>query len=320
MSLSAHSRKSLLVCLAGAGLLLSGCDARSSASDTTDGPLTLGFIENGDSYFHQCLKRSVEETAANNFAEIVTVDAHATATEELAAVKEMIAEQVDAIILQSMDVTAIKRDIAAARKAGVPIFLVQTTAVEPSKILGAVTSDMVGIGELDAQWIEKDAAGREVQVGVLSGMPDGSFRTLSDAFTNALPVNAQVVDTAYTNEETGKAQTAARSIVRNHPDLDYLFVDFEETALAVRKAVDAAGATQVEIVTVDGTDDGLAALKDGRFSALVSHSPKDAGELAVENTIALLRGRKADRMVKEPISLVTKETADRAPLYCPSDT
>ena len=72
-------------------------------------------------------------------------------------------------------------------------------------------------------------------------------------------------------------------------------------------------------MTVNGTDEGLAALKDGRFAATVANSAADTGELAVTNAIALLRDEDTDKIANTRVRLVTEATADTAPLYCPPE-
>ena len=68
---------------------------------------------------------------------------------------------------------------------------------------------------------------------------------------------------------------------------------------------------------VNGTDEALAALKDGRFAATVSKSAAaDTGKPAVENVVSLLCQEKAD---KTRVRLVTEDHADTAPLYCPPE-
>ncbi|MER7929859.1 substrate-binding domain-containing protein [Streptomyces sp. NPDC096057] len=88
---------------------------------------------------------------------------------------------------------------------------------------------------------------------------------------------------------------AAAAGERRGTDLDYAFVANEEMAFAARKAFDRGGGEKVKIVTVNGTDEALAALKDGRFAATVSNSAKDTGVLAVTNAISLLRGGRRRR-------------------------
>ncbi|OWA00778.1 sugar ABC transporter substrate-binding protein [Streptomyces sp. CS113] len=312
-------RRATHVPLLGIALLLSGCGLYQADSDTADhDPLTLGFVNGGDSQFHTCLQRSVEITAKNNFARLVTANSRQDPAMELSNIEDMIARKVDAIILQTVDTDALKRDMEKAGEADIPVFLTSVSA-NPDDILGAVVVDLKAVGRLDAQWIADDAAGRDVRVGVIAGAPGAASDLLTDGFTEALPANAEVVADQPGMFDADKAGKIATTMARAHPDLDYAFVANEQMAFAARKAFDAAGADKVRIVTVNGTDEALAALKDGRFSATVSNSAGNTGELAVSNTIALLRGRKATKIDHTPIRLVTKGDADTAPLYCPSD-
>ncbi|GHB18043.1 hypothetical protein GCM10010377_04680 [Streptomyces viridiviolaceus] len=319
MPLPARTRRATHLLLLGAGLALSGCglNAGADAGSAHDGPLTLGFVNGGGSQFHTCLQKSVEITAKNNFAELVTANSEQDATTELSNIEDMIAREVDAIILQTVSTDALKSDLAKAKSAGIPVFLTSVSA-DPSDILGAVVVDLEAVGALDARWVADDAAGRDVQVGVIAGAPGAASDLLVGGFTEALPVNAEVVANQPGMFDAAEAGQVAATMAEAHPDLDYAFVANEQMAFAARKSFDAAGADKVKIVTVNGTDEALAALKDGRFSATVSNSAGNTGELAVRNAIALLRDREAEKIAKTPIRLVTRANADTAPLYCPS--
>jgi len=317
-SLPARHRRTLVASLIGTGLLLSGCGLEPGATPADDGPTTLGFVNGGSTEFHTCLQESIANTARSNFAKLVTVNSHQDAARELANIQDMIARHVDAIILQTVNTTALKSDIAKAKSAHIPIFLTSVSA-DPSDILGAVVVDLKAVGKLDADWIEDDAAGREIQVAVIAGAPGAASDLLVGGFTKGLPVNAKVIANQPAMFVAAKAKTVAASMIKAHPDLDYAFVANEEMAFAARKAFDAAGGKKVRIVTVNGTDEALAALKDGRFAATVSNSAKDTGELAVTNAISLLRKEKVEKIATTPARLITRSNADTAPLYCPSD-
>ncbi|MFE6287307.1 sugar ABC transporter substrate-binding protein [Streptomyces sp. NPDC057877] len=318
MSLPARARRSLLVSLAGTGLLLNACGFQPGADDSDDGPLRLGFVNGGSTQFHTCLQRSVEITTRNNFARIVTANSEQDAEKELANVEDMIARDVDAIILQTVSTASLQRAIAKAHSAGIPVFLT-SISTDPDDILGAVVVDLRTVGKLDADWITDDAAGRDVEVGIIAGAPGAASDLLVSGFKQALAENARVVANQPGMFDPGKARGVARNMIETHPGLDYAFVANEEMAFAARESFDEAGATGVKIVTINGTDEALAALKDGRFSATVSNSPADTGELAVTNTIALLRDWRAEKIAKTPIRLLTEGNADTAPLYCPDE-
>ncbi|MER7180065.1 sugar ABC transporter substrate-binding protein [Streptomyces hyaluromycini] len=315
---TARTRSALAVFGLVAGLGLGGCGFESTPASGDDGPLVIGFVNGGSTQFHTCLRRAVVRTAKDNFAKIITGDSHQDATRELSNIEDMIARKVGVIIIQTVSTDALEKDTAKARSAHIPVFLTSVDA-DPSDILGAVVVDLKEVGELDAEWVADAAAGRQVQVGVVAGAPGAASDLLVGGFTKALPANAKVVADQPGMFDAAKAKSVAAGMIKAHPDLDYAFVANEEMAFGVRKAFDAAGATGVKIVTVNGTDEGLAALKDGRFAATVSNSAADMGQLAVENTIALLRDEKVDKIAKARIKLVTKDDADIAPVYCPTD-
>ncbi|MBQ0824926.1 sugar ABC transporter substrate-binding protein [Streptomyces tagetis] len=318
MSLPVRPRRAAQALILGIGLVLCGCGADTAGSGSgKSGPLTLGFVNGGASQFHTCLQRSVELTAKNNFAKLVSANSEQDAAKELANIEDMIERKVDAIILQTVSTDALKKDIEKAKDAGIPVFLTSVSA-DPDDILGAVVVDLEQVGRLDAQWIADDAAGRRAEVGIVAGAPGAASDLLVGGFTKALPANAEVVAHQPGMFDAAKAAKVAAAMATAHPGLDYAFVANEQMAFAAREAFDAAGADKVKIVTVNGTDEALAALKDGRFSATVSNSAGNTGELAVQNAIALLRGRKAAKIDHTPIRLVTKGNADMAPLYCPN--
>jgi ribose transport system substrate-binding protein len=136
-------------------------------------------------------------------------------------------------------------------------------------------------------------------------------------FTKALPGNAKVVANQPGMFNAAKAQDVAENMIQAHPDLAYAFVANEEMGLAARKAFDAAGAKNVKIVTTNGTDEGLAAVKDGRFSATVANSAMTIGQTAAKNAIGLLDNKKVDKIANIPLLLVTKDNLSKAPQYCP---
>ncbi|MCW8378077.1 sugar ABC transporter substrate-binding protein [Streptomyces justiciae] len=323
MPRSARSRRALVASVLGScgSLVLSGCGfLAEDTGPAVEGTITLGFVNGGSTRFHACLEAAVEDTALNNGARIHTAESRQDAATELANIEDMISRHVDALIVQTVDVDALQDDIAKARAAGVPVFLTSVVPDDTAGILGAVVVDLKQVGALDAGWIEKDAAGAKVDVGIVAGAPGAASDLLVRGFKGALPANATVVANQPGMFSPAKARKVATDMIEAHPDLDYAFVANEEMAFAVREAFDAAGGKAVRIVTVNGTDEGLAALKDGRFAATVANSAADTGELAVTNALALLRGEDdVKKVATTPTRLVTRGTADTAPLYCDPD-
>jgi ribose transport system substrate-binding protein len=304
----------MLAAVAGTTLVLSGCGKDTGSGS---GSVSLGFVNGADTEFHTCLQKALEQTAKSEGAKVYTANSHQNSGTELSNIEDMISRNVSALIVQTVNVDALKGDIAKAKASNIPIYLTSVATSDVNDILGAAVVDLGKVGALDAGWVAKDAGGKDVQVGVIAGAPGAASDLLVGGFTKALPGNAKVVANQPGMFNAAKAQDVAENMIQAHPDLDYAFVANEEMGLAARKAFDAAGAKDVKIVTVNGTDDGLAAVKDGRFSATVSNSAMTIGQTAVKNAIGLLDKKKVDKIANIPLLLVTKDNLSKAPQYCP---
>ncbi|KQX67790.1 MULTISPECIES: sugar ABC transporter substrate-binding protein [unclassified Streptomyces] len=316
MRLSARSRRALFATVTGSALVLTGCGNGDSGSGSTDS-VSLGFVNGGDTNFHSCLQKAVEGQAKTAGAKVYTANSHQNAGTELSNIEDMISRNVSALIVQTVNVDALKGDIAKAKASGIPIYLTSVSTSDAGDILGAAVVDLKKVGSLDAGWIAQDAGTKEVQVGIVAGAPGAASDLLVGGFKGALPATAKVVADQPGMFNPAKAQDVAENMIQANPGLDYAFVANEEMAFAVRKAFDAAGAKNVKIVTVNGTDEGLTAVKNGEFSATVANSAKTIGETAVTNAVGLLGKEKVDKIANIPLLLVTKDNLSEAPQYCP---
>ncbi|MFH0178929.1 sugar ABC transporter substrate-binding protein [Streptomyces cacaoi] len=314
MRLSARSRRALFATVTGSTLVLTGCGNGDSGSADS---VSLGFVNGGDTNFHSCLQKAVEGQAKTAGAKVYTANSHQNAGTELSNIEDMISRNVSALIVQTVNVDALKGDIAKAKASGIPIYLTSVSTGDADDILGAAVVDLKKVGSLDAGWIAQDAGTEQVQVGIVAGAPGAASDLLVGGFESALPATAKVVANQPGMFNPAKAQDVAENMIQAHPDLDYAFVANEEMAFAVRKAFDAAGAKDVKIVTANGTDEGLAAVKNGEFSATVANSAKTIGETAVKNAVGLLDKEKVDKIANIPLLLVTEDNLSEAPQYCP---
>ncbi|WP_320782796.1 sugar ABC transporter substrate-binding protein [Streptomyces sp. CRN 30] len=314
-----RSRRTVAVSLAGAAaLVLAGCGSEDDGAGAAGGSVTLGFVNGSNTHFHSCLLKAVEQEAETQDAEVYSANSKQDAGTELSNIEDMISRNVDALIVQTVNVDALEGDIAKAKNAGIPIYLTSVATDDMADVLGAAVVDLKKVGALDAGWIEKDAAGKAASVGIVAGAPGAASDLLVGGFKDALPKNVKVVAEQPGMFNPAKAQDVAENMIQAHSDLDYAFVANEEMAFAVRKAFDAAGAKDVKIVSVNGTEDGIAAVEDGRLSATVANSAMTIGQTAVKSTVGLLDERQGvDKISDIPLVLVTKDNVSEAPQYCP---
>ncbi|MEV6300511.1 sugar ABC transporter substrate-binding protein [Actinoplanes sp. NPDC051861] len=301
--------------LAAAVLCAVSLTACGSSETSGSDEVTLGFVNGANTEFHTCLQRSVEAEAKTAGAKLITANSKQDPGTELNNIEDMISRSVDALIVQTVNVDALKNDITKAKNAGIPIFLTSVITQDTSDILGAVVVDLKQVGALDAEFIAEQAAGAPVEVGIVAGAPGAASDLMVNGFKAALPPTATVVANQPGMFNRAKAQDVAENMIQAHPDLKYAFVANEEMAFGALQAFQAAG-KDVKIVTVNGTDEGLAAVGDGRFAATVANSATTTGQLAVKNTLDLLDKGPAEKITNTPIKLITKDNLAEAPKYC----
>ncbi|MFD0523205.1 sugar ABC transporter substrate-binding protein [Paractinoplanes durhamensis] len=295
---------------------LSACgDDSAAGSDGSAKSVTLGFVNGATTEFHTCLQKAIESEAGAEGAKVITANSKQDPAAELSNIEDMISRSVSVLIVQTVNVDALKNDIAKAKSANIPIFLTSVITSDTSNILGAVVVDLNGVGKLDAGWVAKDAGSADAEAGVIAGAPGAASDLLVKGFTEALPANVKVVANQPGMFNRAKAQDVAENMIQAHPNLKYAFVANEDMAFGALQAFQAAG-KDVKIVTANGTDEGLAAVKDGRFAATVANSATTIGQLAVKNAITLLNKGQADKIANLPIALITKDNLSEAPKYC----
>lgn len=291
-------------------------DATARTTTTaTKKNLVLGFVNGGTTEFHNCLQRAVEAEAARRGVQVVSANSKQNPQAELSNMDSMIKRNVDAIIVQTVNSEALGNDIARARGGGIPVLTTSVVPAADDSILGAVVVDLNQVGLLDAGWMSNDAVGAAATTGIVAGAPGAASDVLVKGFTDNLPRNIRVVASAPGMYDRGKARAVAAQMIRQHPDLTYAFVVNEDMAVGVSEAFRAAG-KHVKIATVNGTDTGLAAIRDGRFQATVANPASKLGQQAVENTLSLLNREPITKIDYVPISLITKPDLERAPDYC----
>ncbi|MGV9455565.1 sugar ABC transporter substrate-binding protein [Streptomyces sp. NPDC003635] len=318
MRITSRYRTAVVATAVGAGLLLGGCSKDEDTVSTAagDGDYTIGFVNGNNTEFHTCLQGAIEAKAKELGVELYTANSTQDPGKELSNIEDMISRGVDAVIVQTVNVDALEADIAKAKAANVPIFLTSVLLDDMKDVLGASVVPLAEVGKLDAELVAKDAAGENVRVGVIAGAPGAASDVLVGGFTDNLPKTAKVVANQPGMFSPAKAQEVAENMIQSHPDLDYVFVANEEMAFGALNAFKAADA-DVEIVTNNGTERGVEAVKDGTFLGTVSNPAQLTGANALDSTVKLLdKAQGAEKITRTPLTLVTKNNADRAPAYC----
>ena len=250
---------------------------------------------------------SMEEEAAARGDQIVVTDAGGSAAKQVADVQSLIAQGVDAIFLAPREETPLARAVLEAKRASIPVILLDRDVDQEIATVGEdyvtfIGSDFVDQGRRAAEWLV-EATGGETTIIELEGTTGSSpANDRKQGFDDVIAeqegmeiVASQSADFART---TGRE--VMETLLQSNPEVTAVYAHNDEMALGAIAALEAAGRTpgeDVTVVSIDGTRDALQAIIDGTLGATVESSPF-FGPVALDTLRAYCAGEDLEPWIK----------------------
>lgn len=206
--------------------------------------------------------------------------------------------------LAEQDVPVVNIDLPISREAA------QEVGAEIATYIG---TDNVAAGRTGGEFMTETLGG-EGSVALIGGIEgDPTSQARLDGFQDGLADGIQVVTTVAGDWDRETALTQAETILNDTPDLGGFFAANDVMALGIAQAVANAGLTgEVAVLGVDGIQDALDAVEDGRLTGTVSQYPYVIGQLGVDACLAATAGEDLPENVDAPVQLVTEDNVAQA--------
>jgi ribose transport system substrate-binding protein len=297
-------------------LLLSGCGGKEDKSSSARPKIALIMKSLANEFFSTMADGAKKHQAANSGAYDLVVNGiknETDLTEQVGLVEQMVAQQVNAIVIAPADSKALVTVLKRARDAGVLVVNIDNKLDADVLKQARILIPFVGpdnragarkVGEVLAARLK---AGDKV--AIIEGLPtafNGQQRRLG--FEDAMKAaGMNIVSTQSGNWEMEKANNVAAAMLTEHPDLKAILCANDNMALGAVAAIQAAGRTgKVLVVGFDNIAAIHPMLADGR---VVATADQHAGQLAVfgiEAALKILKGQAAPADQTTPVDLITK--------------
>ncbi len=234
---------------------------------------------------------------------------------QVGLVDEMMAAQVDAIVIAPADSKALVSVLKRAQNAGIVVVNIDNklddgVLKETGVRIPFVGPDNRAGARMAGEYLAKKLAQGD-KVGMLEGIKtafNGQQRRLG--FEDAMQAaGIEIVDVQSAQWEIDIANRVASAMISAHPEIKALLCGNDSMALGAVAAAKAAGRSgQIQIVGYDGISAARDAIKDGAILATIE---QHAGQLAVfgiEYALQLLRGEAGLQDKQTPVELVTAES------------
>ena len=252
------------------------------------------------------IEAEMEALGMDPSTQIVAVDANSDQATMNNYVNDLIAQEVDAIILAPMDCTAVTEALLACEEEGIPVINVDTAVDAVDKVVAIIASDNYKAGVACAEdMMSKLDEGAKVAV---MNQPSGTACVQREqGFIDTVGDYFEIVSTTDTEGDTAKTLAAADDVLTADDDLAAFFCINDMGALGCVQACAAAGKEDILIYGVDGNPDFMGYVADGSATASAAQQPSVIGAKAVDTVIAALKGEEVEHDQIVDVTLITGE-------------
>lgn len=258
------------------------------------------------------LSQGVETKSKELGVKVIILDGEASADKQNQQVESLIAQKVDAIIFNPIELEGCSPAVEKAKAAKIPIINVCTgTKAEPDAYVG---SDDTEAAKIAIDYIAKRLGGKGnmlMMQGIL-GQSSEVLRTkgATDTLKNYPDIKVMATQSGKW-DRSGAMGLMENWIQANKGNFKAVFAQNDEMAMGALKALeDAKIKNDVVVIGVDGIADAKKAVKDGRLDATVFQDAKGQGAKAVEVAMMAIKGEKLEKQYIIPFQLITKDNVD----------
>jgi ribose transport system substrate-binding protein len=333
----------ILIILLTGTLLLSAC--ASSAPPTTGEsiiiPANTGSPENGQEatlarppdtpvvalimktltnpFFVEMEKGARRAEAELGIELLVKTGAQETSIEQqISIIKDLIQDQVDAIVIAPADSQELVPVLAEAQAAGIVIINIDNQLnPEISAELGLIDVPYISVDNEQGAYLSAGYLSRQIssptEIIVLEGIR--SAQNAQDRKAGAMRAfaendNIDVVASESANWKIDEAYHVISDLYEEHPDVGAVFCSNDMMAFGVMNFLQETGRPEVLVAAYDALEEAKEAIKAGNLLATIDQQAAEQGYTGVQFAVKALEGETLPLETIIEVKLVTKDTLE----------
>jgi ribose transport system substrate-binding protein len=255
---------------------------------------------------------------------VIVTEAQDNMNKQLSDVEDLLAQNIDVLILNPKDPVGAVPATKAATAAGVPVIIIDSSIDPSADYVTTVQSDNKANGVLVGEFLAKEMKGTPIKMALMSGSqgnPVGEERrqgVLRGVIEEQLRSEGQssltIVGQGWGNWGNEGGLSAMEDLLVANPDINVLVGENDSMLLGAMKAIEAAGKTdQIKIyAAADGQKEGyLEIKKGGQYRATGLNDPALVASTAVDIAIRLMNGETDfPKISYTPPACITQDNVD----------
>jgi ribose transport system substrate-binding protein len=226
---------------------------------------------------------------------------------------DVIARQVDGIVLAPVDSAGVVPAIERAVAAGIPVAVSATGASTDQIVTYSGTDNYEGM-KMVAEYVAEalDYQGKVVVLDGLLGATVGQDRRRGVDETLEQYPDIEILGRQDAEMQRAKGMQVMENLLQAYPEIDAVIAANDEEALGAIEALDAAGRLQDTIVSgFDGNNDALKAVRDGRMLVTLVQGPEKMAVDAIKAILDARAGKDVPKRLVTEMILATQDNIDQ---------
>nr|WP_315203613.1 sugar ABC transporter substrate-binding protein [uncultured Albidiferax sp.] len=264
--------------------------------------------------FLTILKDGVVDAGKKSGATVQVEDAQNDVGKQLSQIQNLIAQKVDAIIVNPVDTDVTPKITKMVTDAKIPLVYVNRKPVDFAKLpagVAFVASDEVVSGTVQTQEVCRLLKGKGDIVVLMGELSNEAARTRTKDIEDVLATPAcsgiKILDKREGKWDRTQGQDITTNWLSTGLKFDAVIANNDEMAIGAINALKAAKKwTPASLVAgIDATPDALASMKAGDLKVTVFQNAAGQGSGAMDAALKLSKKQPVERFVNVPFELVT---------------
>ncbi|WP_312270387.1 sugar ABC transporter substrate-binding protein [Pseudomonas sp.] len=265
--------------------------------------------DNYIAYLVQAMQARAKEIPGG--ASLQLEDAGGDVVRQLGQVENFISQKVDAIIVNPADTAATRKITERVTQAGIPLIYLNSRPEVDSFPAGVVFvgTDERRIGQMQMEYLAEKMDGKGNLAIILGRLAHDDTRKRTTGVKDVLAKypDIKVVEEQSANWERDKGMDLMSNWLLSGKAIDAVAANNDEMGIGAAMALRQAGRKDIMVGGVDGTADGLAAIKRGLLSVTVYRDTVGIGAGSVDAAVRLVNKENLQGDIWVPVQLVTPE-------------
>ncbi|MHC8380600.1 sugar ABC transporter substrate-binding protein [Pseudomonas sp. LB3P14] len=271
--------------------------------------VTVGQFDNYISYLVKAMQDRAKQVPGGISLQVE--DSGSDVVRQLSQVESFISQKVDAIIVNPADTAATRQISEKVIAAGIPLVYMNSRPevdILPAGVV-FVGTDERAIGRMQMQYLAEKMGGKGNLAVILGRLTHSDTGKRTSGVKDVLAKYPQIniVEEQSGDWQREKGMDLMNEWLTKGQRIDAVAANNDEMGIGAAMAMRQAGSDDILVGGIDGTSDGLLALKKGQLTVSVFRDPVAIGAGSLDAALKLVNHQELQGDLWVPTQLITRE-------------